>query len=150
MWVALTGNYVNGLVFKAIISKLPLLSMFHCFSVRFVSCDRPLLPGLNTVCINHRYVCTYVPYAYKFLGGCTFRERPGRLHLAIFSILISRKAACSSKLIPYVYTFSRFYFHHCLFVRKIHENLYAYGIPLRKCVRMPYVSVYVYPYVSVL
>ena len=56
---------------------------------------------------------------YKFSWDIYFANAP---HLTIFAILISQMAACSSKLIPYAYTFLRFYFHKHPLICKIRKN----------------------------
>ena len=58
-------------------------------------------------------------YAYKFLQDVYFANA---LQLTIFAILTSQMAACSCKLVLYVYKFSRFHFRERPLICEFRKN----------------------------
>ena len=61
----------------------------------------------------------HIWYAYKFSREVFFTNAP---HLTIPAILISPMAACSCKLVLYVYKFSSFHFRKRPSICEIREN----------------------------
>ena len=64
-------------------------------------------------------IIAQLPYAYKFSRDIYFANVP---QLTIFTILISRMAACSCKLVLYAYKFSAFSFCESPLISEIHKN----------------------------